>query len=666
MYARLALVHHANQFLITNGYEDRQGIDDIVEGYAKVLRLHEQHGVVVNLHLSGTLIETAAWHCRWFLEMVKELRAQGLLELVGGVYSETVMTLFSTDDNIAQLNELLFLYGEHLDCPPEDVRVCWVPERVWDTERLAPAFTNDQLINGGYEAVLLDDRLLYPKGDVYAGSSRAAFDARGPFDHAIAGPNTIGSDYPQHADELEAHSVHEPDRHAVHEPDPDTIYEISGSGGLMVVPISSNVRHWIPPTRLEHWSHLENIAQREGARASDARVVVYADDLERTAGVGGWEESLIEAYDAFLRWVSERDDVDSVPLSSYLTRRRSPQPRTVDPGTFFELAYQWGAGEDYRQWWEAPAWAPYRRYLDIARSDLEAAEREGADKRLLELTRKHLFASTYETAWHDPGESGRAPARWARAVASHGRSGLVMTAAARWFADGDRSLHVHMADIDQDDDEELIMANENLFAVVAPHQGGRLVYLFTRGLDGGALMIGNPTDDWHVQEELNRSMAVPPNHPGALADVGFEHDEYGASVLDSGQASLRVEVRNVQWGSRLFGARKAFALRRSDPVLSVCYRLPADAGRVCVESCLSPDYFRLLREGPRDLRRYDGRRRRGFRFGEAAVWIELKPGERTMWTNPIHARVGHGMNVRLLAEASHFHMVVGCGLAPAK
>src|SRR5919199_7018645 len=95
----LALVHHANQYLIADDYDNRQGIGDIVRGYAAALRLHEQYGVPANLHLSGTLIETLAWHCPWFLKLVRALRAQGLITLLGGTYSENVMTPFSPDFN---------------------------------------------------------------------------------------------------------------------------------------------------------------------------------------------------------------------------------------------------------------------------------------------------------------------------------------------------------------------------------------------------------------------------------------------------------------------------------------------------------------------------------------------------------------------------------------
>jgi hypothetical protein len=172
-HAPIAFVHHANQYLITDGYDNRQGLSEIVEGYAAALRLHEHHRIPANLHLSGTLIEALAWHCPWFLTLVRRLLQKGLISLIGGTYAENVMPLFPAALNERQLNEHLWLYRHHLHCPPSEISICWVPERVWDTARLAPVLTSDRLANGGYQYVLLDDRLLYPTGAAYPDSPRA-------------------------------------------------------------------------------------------------------------------------------------------------------------------------------------------------------------------------------------------------------------------------------------------------------------------------------------------------------------------------------------------------------------------------------------------------------------------------------------------------------------
>ena len=635
----LALVHHANQYLITDGYDNREGISEIVEGYAAALRLHEKYGIPASLHLSGTLIETLAWHYPWFLELVKDLREKGLISVIGGTYSENVMPLFEPSFNSRQLDEFLWLYRRHLGRPPEEVEVCWVPERVWDTEKLAPTLTSSELANGGYRFVLLDDRLLYPTNGSYAGSPRARFDSTGPF-----GSNANRSrsyDKPAMAETYRT-------------------YRIAGASGLVMVPISANLRYWVPPSFPEHWRRLEKTVETLSQNGKDDTLLVYADDLEITAGVGGWDASAIGRYDAFLRWVASREDVAPVLMSDWLAGHPPQEERSLEPGTLFEVAQQWEAGEDYRGWWHNAAWSPYRERLVLAQKALRLAQQEAADRRLLDLAWKHLLASAYETAWYDPDEDGCVAAPWAKAVASHARASLVMVDAARWFARTERSPSAEVTDIDDDGEDEVVLKGEHLYAVLAPEHGGRLIYLFTLTPEGGALVVGNPTDDWNFQEELNRYMDHPPNHPGALADAGFEHDRYLVSALSEGTYAW-VEMTNVEEGSRMFGTRKSVLLAPCHPALAVCYRMPEESGELATETCLAPDYYRLLREGRRSLSPCNGESWRGFRNGDVAVWLGLAGDEETGWTEPARAEAGHGMNVRVQADTSHFHLLISCG-----
>ena len=178
----LALVQHANQYLIAESYDNREGISQIVEGYAATLHLHDKYCIPINLHLSGTLIEAIAWHRPEFFALVKKFRAKRLLNVIGGTYAENVMPLFSPAFNRRQLNEHLWLCRRHLDCSPAEIKICWVPERVWDTEKLASVLADPTLANGGYRFVLLDNRLLYPSSGSYRGSQRVIFDSTGPYD----------------------------------------------------------------------------------------------------------------------------------------------------------------------------------------------------------------------------------------------------------------------------------------------------------------------------------------------------------------------------------------------------------------------------------------------------------------------------------------------------
>ncbi|WP_454699532.1 glycogen/starch synthase [Arthrobacter humicola] len=624
----LAIVHHANQFLVTDGYQDREGLTSLVNGYAALLRLHEKYRTPVTLHLSGTMVEAAAWHHPWFLAEVRRLRDVGLLSLVGGTYSENILTAFDPEYNRRQLKELFWLYRQHLKCAPEDLEICWIPERVWDTSRLAGLLTDPTLPNGGYRYVLLDDRLLYPTDGSHGSSDRADFDG-------------ADQDGPPPADALRP-------------------YCIDGGSGLQVVPMSTRLRYWLPPDDRSHWRSLSRTAELPTAPGDDT-ILVYADDMEKSAGVGPWHPSALGRYEEFLRWLATQPNLIPVDLPSWLRqRRRTPGVRVVERGTFVELAQDWHAGEDYSGWDQDTAWAPYQQHLARARRAVAGAESAGAEPRLTALAWKHLLASGYETAWHDTDQPERQPAAWAKALASHGRAAGVLAAAARWFGNPARALGAELVDLDEDGAEELVLRSEHLFAVLSPECGGRLVYLACRGPDGGMLVIGNPTDDWNKQQEMNSYMDVPANHPGALADVGGVHDRHEVTI-HAGDGAVQVELTNVQQDSPLHGLRKRLLLDDVSPALLVAYELPAAAPGITVETCLSPDYYRLLRHGTAELQRCGGRSWRGARNRGAEVWVALASDEDTAWRDPSGPEPGHGVLVRVRAEARSFHLLIGVG-----
>lgn len=624
----LALVHHANQYLITDGYPDREGLTALVTGYAALLRLHEKYRIPVSLHLSGTLIEAAAWHHSWFLEDVRRLRDLGLLSLIGGTYSENVLTAFDPEFNRRQLQELFWLYRRHLGCEPEDLEICWVPERVWDTERVAAVLADPALPNGGYSYVLLDDRLLYPTDGANGGNDRADFDGADPAS-------------PPPADALRP-------------------YRIEGGNGMQVVPMSTRLRYWIPPQDRSHWRSLSRAAELPTAPGDDT-VLVYADDMEKSAGVGPWHASALGRYEELLRWLATQSNIVPVDLPSWLRRRRRiPGSRVLEHGTFVELAQDWQAGEDYAGWWQDAAWRPYREHLARARSAVTAAESDGAEPRLTALAWKHLLASGYETAWHDTEQPERPPAAWAKAVASHARAASVLAAAARWFGSPTRVLGAELVDVDDDGTEELVLRSKHLFAVLAPACGGRLLYLACRGHDGGALVIGNPTDDWNRQEDMNAYMEVPANHPGGLADGGGLRDRYDVNihVLDG---VLRVVLKNGQEDSPLYGLRKQITMDDDSPTLLVTYDLPPGTAGITVETCLSPDYYRLLRHGSAALEHQEGPNWRGACNRGTAVWAALAGDEDTAWVDPVGPDPGHGVLLRMRAGARSFHLLIGVG-----
>ena len=629
----IALVHHANQYLITEGYPNREGLTALVRGYTAVLRLHERYQVPAHLHLSGTLIEAAAWANPEFLELVRHLRERRLVTLIGGAYSESVLPEFDDEFIRRQLREVFWLHQRHLGCPPEELTIFWVPERVWHTGALAAPLTDPALPNGGFRYVLLDDRLLYPTDGQYVGSDRELFDASDP----SAPPPA----------------------------DATRLYRIADGNGLHALPISTPLRYWVPPSGRGDWQSLERLTGMTVAPGDDT-VLLYADDIEKTAGVGPWNPAHLDQYDAFLSWLTSQPNLLPVSLPAWLAQRRRPAAvRDVQAGTFLELARGWGAEEDYSGWSSDPDWAPYREYLAASEAAVLDAERSGAAGSLLDLAWHHLLASGYETGWRDTTRPDHPPAPWAKALASHARSSRVLADAARWFAGAaGESLRGQVLDIDDDGEDEVVLANHHLYAVLAPQHGGRLVYLAGRTDDGGALLVGNPSDDWNWQESLNRYMEQPANHPGALADEGAFNDRYEADVAVTADG-VTVDLVNLEATGPLRGARKRLFLGHS-PALSVRYQTARNgsnpgAASTVVRTCLSPDYATLLREGRSALEPYDGRGWRGMRTGDVSVWLAADEADGSTWIEPEQADAGHGITIALASSGPTFDLVIGAG-----
>jgi starch synthase len=625
----VALVHHANQYLITESYPDREGLGALVRGYTAVLRLHEKYQVPAHLHLSGTLIEAAAWSHPDLLQMVRRLRERELVTLVGGAYSDSVLPEFGEEFKRRQLRKMFWLHERHFGCPPEELSIFWVPERVWRTGALASTITDPVLPNGGYRYVLLDDRLLYPTDGQYAGSDRELFDNA--------------------------------DRSAPPPADCTRLHRIAGGNGLHVLPISTRLRYWVPPSDKRDWASLARLTDMTVAPGDDA-VLVYADDMEKTAGVGPWDSRHLDRFEAFLRWLTAQPNLLPVSLPDWLAQRRRPAAiRDIQPGTYLELARGWRAEEDYSGWSGDPAWAPYRHRFAASEGALLAAERAGASGSLLELAWTHLLASGYETGWRDTTRPDRPPAPWAKALASHARSSRVLADAALWFASSSaESLRAEVLDLDDDGEEEVVLASAHLYAVVAPRHGGRLVYLAARTDDGGALVVGNPSDDWNWQESLNRHMDRPANHPGALSDSGAFDDRYRATVEVRGDGAV-CELVNLEMSGPMRGARKRLVLGRDSTALVVEYDVVQADVPTVVSCCLSPDYATLLSEGRSALQRYDGPGWRGMRTGEVSVWLALEEAEESSWVEPEQSEVGHGAVLDFSSARRSFHLMIGTG-----
>ena len=182
MSISFAFVHHANQYLITEGYENRNGLKEVLGspsadvGLWRILHLHRVYGIPANVHVSGTLLEAVAWHVPAFLDALREMHREGLIEFVGSCYRQNMMPFCSYDHNLKQLNEELHLYQVHLGLDPASVKTFWPPERLWDPGTMSAVLKDLRLLNHGYAQVILDDRLLLPIDG--AGRGRHGYDRR--------------------------------------------------------------------------------------------------------------------------------------------------------------------------------------------------------------------------------------------------------------------------------------------------------------------------------------------------------------------------------------------------------------------------------------------------------------------------------------------------------
>lgn len=117
--------------------------------------LSEYRDLPLTLHFSGPLLRY--WHALYpdFLEELRRVVASSSFEVLGGTYSESILTLLPIEDRLEQLKHGRKLVKELLGVEP---RGLWLAERVWDPT-LPPT-----LRKAGYDYVLLDDEVGYRSG----------------------------------------------------------------------------------------------------------------------------------------------------------------------------------------------------------------------------------------------------------------------------------------------------------------------------------------------------------------------------------------------------------------------------------------------------------------------------------------------------------------------
>ena len=135
------------------------------------------------------------------------------------------------------------------------MKTFWPPERVWETRRMAPVLRDAMLLNDGYRYVILDDRLLLSPNDPL--NPRQMYDETGHWD-----------------------------------PELFRMHEIEDGVGLVAFPIGTRLRRSIPPVQARTGGKCRRNSKgcwfipREAEEAG--LLAVYADDMEKVAGIGEW------------------------------------------------------------------------------------------------------------------------------------------------------------------------------------------------------------------------------------------------------------------------------------------------------------------------------------------------------------------------------------------
>jgi 4-alpha-glucanotransferase len=107
------------------------------------------------LHISGPLLEWLLDKHPEYIARVRDLRAAGRVEILGGAFYEPILTAIPFRDRVGQIREFSS-YLTNLFATP--IRGMWVPERVWE-QHLVSA-----IARAGIEYTVLDDCLFQPAG----------------------------------------------------------------------------------------------------------------------------------------------------------------------------------------------------------------------------------------------------------------------------------------------------------------------------------------------------------------------------------------------------------------------------------------------------------------------------------------------------------------------
>lgn len=595
---KVALVIHGNQSILRG--QEIQNLINTGEGagYFRPLDAHDVYSVPLNLHLTPTLataIQWAASDTPWrdgpsFNTRLGDLMRQGTVQLLGTTFSDHIPAYFDNDynaDNIALARRVLEgIYGVDLS----GLRVFYPPERVLDGGVLG------KIRDLGFQFTLLDQMVHLRRW--------------------------FGREAALGQDGYRINHIHGIGTFALNDRAGEVKFDMHNEGAPMAL------RRQL------------NRMARSGTQ--DQVLIIHSN----------WEEftdpANAAAYDALVRWMANRPWVEVVTLEDIaagqvdltrdgqgnawwqIDRGAPPLPKTAQEWIHFasrENYDHWYVGQpgfreglqDFR-FQRRPGEDVSLDYgMQAAGTGIAAAAWnavngiQNEDLRL--LAGGVLHASTFITAFHDqpfvdlrkfsdgsyinPDNAFRSLSAMARHHQSQTRRAAIYARVDQWAANPPAQTVTAAENIDLDGENEYLLYNGNLFAVME-RTGGRMIAAWMRHPDSGRVfqVVGNLMSYAGSDTEWLGTTAESARRTSALTDwwagtSDYVNQVYTFSPVSNGWTATSADGR-ISKTVTLADHGESFAVTYSvDPALN--------GGQLFVRNGLSPDLFSLLIHGQNRL-----------------------------------------------------------------
>ncbi|MGD9612944.1 MAG: hypothetical protein AB7V22_08575 [Kiritimatiellia bacterium] len=598
-HAKVALLAHGNQAV-----EPGVTIQNIVDngsgaGYQRPVKIHNIYSnAALNLHITPTLAMALEWakvgtSNTWYSgpglnEQIRAGVAAGTFRLLGSTFSDHVLKYFDATYNRANvelaaavLNEI---YGGSPTSGAVSTNVFWIPERVADVETLKLVKTNL-----GYRATILDQT---PHLLEWYGREESLADNAYKINRIYL--EMPAGDWPSIDAFVIATAA-------------NNYRYVNNDGGL--------------PTELRQ---LFNRRARSGADQISTIFYMW-EDLSANANA--------DAYDVNLRWMANHPWIKVIALDEALDGETVNRDLTAADGVQSQDWVHHASNEDYDNWYygsarheglapklfevrigtNLPSGTRYGSMTNGILSNAWAAVQAIAHADVKRLAQQALFASTFETAFHEEdngdltrwsfGDYASPAADWqglqgfAWKAQGQTRMAALYAAVDDWAGRTLAAVEAVAADVDLDGENEYILRNDAVMALFE-RSGGRMVGAWRKTGTNVVQMIGNFVSMPDSGTEDEGAENVSGGGVGAYRTSALKDWWDGATNRVNVLYAPATGANSVTFSNA--GVAKTISLANAATnVFAVSYAMPGKT--LYVRSGLSPDLDALLRTGQRNL-----------------------------------------------------------------